>query len=153
MADESAPSAEAALLQKLHESNYLPRTAAGDAAAASAASVAAISPDVSQRKTAAHLYALRTASRIAPQLRRLVAERSDKDDQIAEVETAIGAELQPELAAIFSEVSEVFSKMASAHAALPHVLPSAPSATDEIGQLKARIKRLEEELARSRSNV
>ena len=83
----------------------------------------------------------------------MVAERSEKDDQIAEVETAIGAELQPELAAIFSEVSDVFSKMASTHAALPHVLPSPPSATDEIGQLKARIKRLEEELARSRSNV
>ena len=55
------------LVGDFHDRFWLPRDAAGDAAAASAASIAAMSSDPGQRSVAAHLYAVRTTQRLVQQ--------------------------------------------------------------------------------------
>lgn len=67
--DERTSAAVSTLVGDFHDRFWLPRDAAGDVAASSAASAAALSSDPGQRSVAAHLYAVRTTQRLVKQVR------------------------------------------------------------------------------------
>jgi hypothetical protein len=113
------------LVSNFHDRFWLPRDAAGDAAAASSACIAALSADAGQRSVAAHLYAVRTTQRLVSQVLHAVHHRAPEVDELrgpefsSELETAVGAAVHSELCRVFDEVSRVYRLMCERKAALP----------------------------------
>ena len=105
------------LVGEFHDRFWLPRGDVGDAAAASAASIAAVSPNPGQRSAAAHLYAVRTTQRVRSQVMHVVAHRAPRhpalqgDDFAADIEAAVGAAVHAELCRLFDEVSAMHGMM------------------------------------------
>lgn len=102
------------LVGDFHDRHWLARGETGDVAAASAATIAAISSDARQRSTAAHLYAVRTSQRLVSHVMHVVANRAPRnatqlkgEEFAAELESAVGAAMHAELCRIFDEVSHV----------------------------------------------
>ena len=141
--EQRTSTAVSTLVGDFHDRFWLPRDAAGDAAAASAASVAALSSDPGQRSVAAHLYAVRTTQRLVKQVLATVRHRAPNEPAFGvdanfgcEMETAIGAAVHAELCRVFDEVSRVNAVLCAKHAAMPDPSrgagyiagPSAPAA-------------------------
>ena len=121
-----AAPAVSSLVGEFHDRFWLPRGETGDMAAASAASIAAISPDPGQRSVAAHLYAVRVAQRLTSQVGHVVRHRAPKPvppelrgaDFHAELESAIGAAVHAELCRVFDEVGALYLLMRDQHATI-----------------------------------
>ena len=103
------------LVGDFHDRFWLPRAAAGDSAAASAASLAALSSDPAQRSVSAHLYAVRATQRLVRQVLATIRYRIPDDKRLqgssvaAELESAVGAAVHSEFCRVFDDVSKVYS--------------------------------------------
>jgi hypothetical protein len=114
------------LVGDFHDRFWLPRDAAGDTAASSAASVAALSTDPGQRSVAAHLYAVRTTQRLVQQVLATVRHRAPTEPAFGvntnfgvELEAAVGAAVHAELCRVFDEISRINALLCAKHAAFP----------------------------------
>ena len=124
--DTRTSPAVSTLVGDFHDRFWLPRDAAGDTAASSAASVAALSTDPGQRSVAAHLYAVRTTQRLVQQVLATVRHRAPTEPAFGvntnfgvELEAAVGAAVHAELCRVFDEISRINALLCAKHAAFP----------------------------------
>ena len=128
------------LVGDFHDRFWLTREAHGDAAAAAATALAALSDDPAKRSVAAHLYAVRGVKRVVGQAmraaeHRLKVEGKAKADFAVDIETAIGAALHSEVCHILDDVSgthHLVCHQAAVHGTAPELpyMQTASAASD-----------------------